>query len=146
MSRFMPGGFIEGLVGEDGPPLVDVGGVFRRALIVAAVLSLLAIVVASVMGFPLVGLGVAIGAVLAGGNNRAFQKRTLRMIGESEGIQKRPFASSVFARLAVVTAVAFYLVYALPQVGWGVLGGLGAFQVALLGAAIGSLSKTRRSL
>ncbi len=135
---------LSSLSGGDGP-LVDVGAVYRRALVVGAVLAVVGAVAAILIGYPLAAIGVVAGLVLGAANNRAFQRRTVRLLEAGETLPKRPFASSVLARLAVVTAVVLYLIYAVPAIGWGAMLGLGAFQVVLLGAAIGALWRAARA-
>jgi hypothetical protein len=103
------------------------------------VLAAVGVVASAVLSHWLVGLGLVLGMALGLGSNRVFQARSLRMLNEGTPLRKRPFASSVMLRLAVVTAVVFYLVYAVPQLGWGAMAGIVLFQLSLLVCAIGSL-------
>ncbi|MDA8393315.1 MAG: hypothetical protein M0Z87_11100 [Actinomycetota bacterium] len=127
----------------DGEPaLVDVASVYRRAVVIAAASAVVAAVVGVVAGTVLFGVGALGGVALGALNNRTFQARSKRMLAKG-GVKKGPVASSVLARLAAVTALAFYLIYAVPALGWGLLAGVAFFQMSLMGSAIGSLLRNR---
>lgn len=124
------------------PALVDVAIVYRRAVLISAVSALVAAAAGVVAGTVLFGLGALGGVAVAALNNRTFQTRSRRMLADGP-VKKGPVASSVLARLAAVTALAFYLIYAVPPLGWGLLGGVAFFQISLMGAAMGSLLRNR---
>lgn len=138
-------GVLSGLAAGNGP-LVDVGRIVRRTTAVAGAMALAGLVVAGLLGSPLAGLGVLAGVVLGAANNQAFRTRALRMVERGLPVRKRPLASSVLVRMAVVSVVVFYLIYALPSLGWGALSGIVLFQMVLLGTAIGSLWRQRDAL
>ena len=134
---------VDGQAGPDGEPaLVDVASVYRRAVLIAAASAVVAAVAGVVAGTVLFGLGALGGVGLAALNNRTFQTRSRRMLVKGP-VKKGPVASSVLARLAAVTALAFYLIYAVPALGWGLLGGVAFFQISLMGTAMGSLLRNR---
>ncbi|MGH9103722.1 MAG: hypothetical protein ACRDYD_12180 [Acidimicrobiales bacterium] len=139
----MMGGLLAGLSASDGP-LVDVVGVYKRAFVVAGVLALAVVAASAALGHWMVGPGAVLGVLAGAGSNRAFQTRTLAMMRDGGRVGKRPLASSVLVRLGIVTAVVLYLIYALPPLGWGMMAGIAAFQLALLGAALGSLLRLAR--
>lgn len=127
---------------DGGPELVDVARVYKRAVLIAAVSAVVAAVVGVAAGTVLFGLGALGGVGVAAFNNRTFQTRSRRMLAKG-AVKKGPVASSVLARLAAVTALAFYLIYAVPSLGWGLLAGVAFFQISLMGTAMGSLLRNR---
>ncbi len=122
-----------------GGPYVDVGKVMRRSVRVGTAIAIVAITAGSLLGYWLVGLGVLVGEALSLASNRAFQARSLALLKQAGRVRKMPVASSVLLRLALVSGVVFYLLYAVPQLGWGVLAGVCAFQFLLLGNSLVAL-------
>jgi hypothetical protein len=108
----------------------------RRSVVVSAVLGVVATVVLSVAGHPLMGvfggLGLALGAV----NNRMLQKSVLRYAAHEE-IGKKQFRRGVMSRLGLITLVAIGLGFFVRPDGLGVFVGLAVFQILMLiGAAV----------
>lgn len=145
MSGRAQGGLLGALTAADGPPLLSVAAVYRRAVIASAAVVAVVFVVSLVLGAVLFAIGSVLGVGAGALNNRASQARALRMIEGGGKVKKKPFATSVLARLGIITGVAFYLMYALPQAGWGMLAGVALFQALLLGTTIGSLLRRARS-
>ncbi len=146
MSGRAQGGLLGAITAAEGAPLVSVAAVYRRSVIVSAVVVAVVAIVATVLGAILFAVGAILGVAGGAINNRASQARALRMIGGEGKVKKKPFATSVLARLGILTGIAFYLMYALPEAGWGMLAGLALFQALLLGTTIGSLVRRAGSV
>lgn len=109
----------------------------RRSIIVSAVLGVIAIVVLSIAGHPLMGvfgcLGLALGAV----NNRMLQRSVLRYATAGGAITKKQFRRGVMARLGALTLIAIGVAVLVRPDGLGIFVGLAVFQVLMLvGAAV----------
>jgi hypothetical protein len=128
-----------------GFPVIEIDVVMRRTLRSAVVLAIVAVVAAIALGQPLVAPGVVVGLILAIGNHRVFQASAMRFTTPEGTVQRKPFASSVLARLGACTAVAGLLLVFVRPMGWGVIGGLVAFQMLLLLNATVALLKYQRS-
>lgn len=88
-------------------------------------------VVASVLGYVLVGVGVVLGLGL--GVVNAFGMR--RMVNRAAAVgvaTKRAMAGASLSRLGVITAAVFMLLLVNHRLAFGALGGIVAFQVAIL--------------
>lgn len=107
----------------------------RRSVIVGAALGIVALVVLSIAGHPLMGvfglLGLALGAV----NNRMLQKSVIRY-AQTE-VTRKQFRRGVVSRLMFVTVLALALGLFVRPDGLGVFVGLAVFQILMLiGAAV----------
>jgi hypothetical protein len=115
---------------------VDAVANLRRSTIVASVLGLLSIVVLAFYGHAFAGMFACIGLALGALNNRMLQRSVLRY-AENETIRRGQFSRKVFARLGLITAIAFGCAFLLRPDGLGVFVGLAVFQVLMLvGAAV----------
>ena len=108
----------------------------RRSAIVGGVLGIVAIIVLSLQGHPLMGVfgffGIGLGAL----NNRMLQQSVLRYASTPE-IGKKQFRRGVMARLSLITLIAIALGFFLRPDGLGVFVGLAVFQILMLiGAAV----------
>ena len=109
----------------------------RRSVIVSAVLSVVAIVVTSVAGHPLMGVFGALGLALGATNNRMLQLSVLRYANAGGVITKKKFRHGVMVRLGAVTLIAIGLALLIRPYGLGVFAGLAVFQILMLvGAAV----------
>jgi hypothetical protein len=107
----------------------------RRSAIIGAALGVIAIVVLSVAGHPLMGvfgfLGLALGAV----NNRMLQKSVVRY-AQTE-VSRKQFRRGVVSRLGLITLLAIGLGFFVKPDGLGVFVGLAVFQILMLiGASV----------
>jgi hypothetical protein len=113
----------------------------RRSTILGVALGLVAIVVTSVYGHPLMGvfglLGIGIGAL----NNRMLQKSVIAYA--SSVATKSQFRRGVMARLGGITLLAIALGLLIRPDGLALFFGLAAFQILML---IGSAVPVFRSL
>jgi membrane protein YqaA with SNARE-associated domain len=97
----------------------------------------IAIVVTSVAGHPLMGVFGAIGLGLGAANNRMLQLSVLRFAQAGGTITKKKFRHGVVIRLGAVTLIAIGLALLIRPDGLGVFAGLAVFQLLMLvGAAI----------
>jgi hypothetical protein len=113
----------------------------RRSSLVSAVLALVAIVVTSTLGHPLMGVFGALGLALGAVNNRLLQKSVIMYAtavnAGAKDATKGKFRGGVLMRLGSVTLIAFAVALLFRPDGLGVFVGLGVFQVLMLvGAAL----------
>jgi hypothetical protein len=115
---------------------VDAAANLRRSTLVASVLGLLSIVVLAFYGHAFAGMFACVGLGLGALNNRMLQRSVLRY-GANESIRRLEFSRKVFARLGLITVIAFACAFLLRPDGLGVFVGLAVFQVLMLvGAAV----------
>jgi hypothetical protein len=115
---------------------VDAAANLRRSTIVASALGLLSIVVLAFYGHAFAGMFACVGLALGALNNRMLQRSVLRY-AENETIRRLEFSRKVFARLGLITVIAFGCALLLRPDGLGVFVGLAVFQVLMLvGAAV----------
>jgi hypothetical protein len=108
----------------------------RRSAVVGGVLGVVATIVLSIEGHPLMGvfgfLGIGLGAL----NNRMLQQSVIRYASSPE-IGKKQFRRGVMARLTLITVIALALGFFIRPDGLGVFVGLAVFQILMLiGAAV----------
>jgi hypothetical protein len=115
----------------------------RPAAIIAACLGAVSIVVFAPMGYPLAG-GFFCGGLGLGLFNTALVQRSAARFAASGDPNKRRFAASVLARLALITALAVGLALALRPDGLAVFAGLAAFQLLMIFIAAVPLVKELR--
>jgi hypothetical protein len=115
---------------------VDAAANLRRSTIVASGLGLLSIGVLAFYGHAFAGMFACVGLALGALNNRMLQRSVLRY-AENETIRRLEFSRKVFARLGLITLIAFGCALLLRPDGLGVFVGLAVFQVLMLvGAAV----------
>jgi hypothetical protein len=108
----------------------------RRSTILGAVLGVIAIVITSLQGHPLMGLfgllGIAFGAV----NNWMLQKSVI-VYAMGPDMTKSRFRGGVLGRLGGITIIAVALALLVRPDGLGIFAGLAVFQILMLvGAAV----------
>ena len=82
---------LEGIVDLDAERL---GRALRRTRVSALVLGVIGLVVAAVLGYPWVGLGIALGLVLAAINTRWIDTTVARLKNVDAKAARRPLAFS----------------------------------------------------
>jgi hypothetical protein len=128
-------------------PILYVDAIVRRTLVSCLALAVVAVAGALVLNQLLVGAGVVVGLGGATLNHRLFQVSTARHIDSEGHLERKPYAGSVAARLGALTVVAFALLFLVRPMGFGMVGGLIAFQVLLMANALAALlSYHRREL
>ncbi len=120
-------------------PVLYVDAIVRRTLVSCLALAVVAVAGALVLNQLLAGAGVVVGLGGATLNHRLFQVSTARHIDSEGHLERRPYAGSVAARLGALTVVAFALLFLVRPMGFGMIGGLIAFQVLLMANALAAL-------
>jgi hypothetical protein len=107
----------------------------RRSSFISGALTVLAVVVTSLAGHPLMGVFFGVGLALGAVNNKALQVSVIqRATGKAT---KGKFRGGVMMRLGGITLVSFALVLLIRPDGLGIFVGLAVFQVLMLvGAAL----------
>ncbi len=125
-------------------PVLYVDLIVRRTIASCIGLAVVALAATVLLGQPLAGIGVVIGLAGAVGNHRLFQLSTARYSDTEGHLDRKPYAGSVAARLGGLTVVAFALLFLVRPMGFGMVGGLVAFQVLLMMNALGTLWRYQR--
>jgi hypothetical protein len=121
--------------------LPNVPEVSRRTISTALVVGVAALIASVSFGNVLVGLGACIGLGLGTFNFRMIGNSVARVSASEVENKRRPLALNTLGRLGIITAVAIGLMLVSHSLGWGVFGGLFAFQVILLINAARSMAK-----
>lgn len=133
-----PGQDPDPVLGVGLPPMFEVAAHARRARVPAAVLAIAGLVVASVMGYWLVGIGACLGVALGAMNAQLLQGSMVRFTAGAAGPtgaskpQRKQFVANGFVRMAAITVVVVVLMILVRNLGWGILAGLAGFQLVLL--------------
>jgi dipeptide/tripeptide permease len=125
-------------------PVLYVDLIVRRTIVSCIALAVVALVVGFAVGQPLAGVGALLGLVAATVNHRVFQVSTVRYSKEDGHMDRRPYFGTVAARLGGITVVAFALLFLVRPMGFGMVGGLVAFQLLLMANALGALWRYQR--
>jgi hypothetical protein len=125
-------------------PVLYVDVIVRRTIVSCVALAVAALVASFGLGQPLAGVGVVLGLAAATVNHRVFQLSTARYSKPDGHMDRKPYAGSVAARLGGITLVAFALLFLVRPMGFGMVGGLVAFQVLLMANAFGALWRYQR--
>ena len=128
---------LKGLVDFDA---AQVGRALRRTRIVAGVVGIVGLVVASLLSEALAGAGIVIGVVLGALSTQWMDSSVSRL--EHVGVAKatrRPLALRTLARLGLVTVSVIALLVFVTPMGFGALGGLVIYQVAFLSSMISTV-------
>jgi hypothetical protein len=125
-------------------PLIELNAVLRRSYIVAAAIGAGGLILTSLLGFPLVGLGLIAGLALGAVNSRIQRVSMARYVGDA-GPQKTVFMASSLVRLGAITGVAIVVIVVARQIGWGMVFGLALFQFVVLASTARTLLKSIRS-
>jgi uncharacterized membrane protein len=116
------------------------GRALRRTRITAAVLGVLGLVVAPLVGYPVAGLGIAVGLGLGALNTRWADASVARMKHLSDGkAARRPIAARTLGRLGFTTAIVLALLFLVTPMGFGALLGLVLYQAAFLSSMISAV-------
>jgi len=118
----------------------------RRSVILAACLGGLSLAVLAVAGRPALGLFVLLGLSLAALNSRAVQRSVVQFAASEAAHRRRRFTMNVLARLGLLTLVALGCALLVRPDGLGVIAGLAAFQLIMVGGASLPLLKELKEL
>jgi hypothetical protein len=127
---------LEGFVDLDAGRLARA---LRRTRVSALVLGVIGLVVASVLGYPWVGLGITLGLLLAAINTRWVDTTVSRLKNVDAKAARRPLAARTLGRLAVTTAAVFALLFLATPMGFGALGGLVLYQAVFLSSMLSAV-------
>lgn len=120
----------------DGYTPVSAAANLRRAVAMSIALGVVALVLCSLQGHPLMGMFGCIGLALGALNNAMLQRATLRF-GSDESMTRKQFSSGVLRRLGAITLVAVGCAVLLRPDGLAVFVGLAVFHVIMLvGASV----------
>ncbi len=125
-------------------PVLYVDLIVRRTIVSCIALAVIAVVVGFAVGQPLAGAGALLGLAAATVNHRIFQVSTVRYSKDDGHMDRRPYVGTVAARLGGITVVAFALLFLVRPMGFGMIGGLIAFQLLLMANALGALWRYQR--
>lgn len=128
----------------EGLTLTDLSRNHRKSLVGAAVLGGIALIVASLLGYWVVGALLCAGLALGVVNSRLMLSSTIRL-AENDEVSKRPFMFGTLRRLAAVSAVALALVYLFRPEGVAVVVGLAVFQLVMVTTAGVSIAREARA-
>jgi hypothetical protein len=104
----------------------------RRTVFGAIGVGIVALVVLSIVGYPLSGLGAVVGLGLGLANIRLVMSTASRLNSLGTTKVKRPMAMNTLMRLALTTVVAIGLVIVNLPLGMGVLGGVAVFYLLFI--------------
>jgi hypothetical protein len=125
-------------------PVLYVDLIVRRTIVSCVALAVVALVVGLAVGQPLAGVGALLGLAAATVNHRVFQVSTVRYSKDDGHMDRRPYVGTVAARLGGITVIAFGLLFLVRPMGFGMVGGLIAFQLLLMANALGALWRYQR--
>jgi hypothetical protein len=128
---------LKGLVDFDA---VQVGRALRRTRIIAAVAGVAGLVIATLLGEGLAGIGIVIGVVFGALSTQWMDSSVSRLehVGDAK-TTRRPLALRTLARLGLVTISVIALLVFVTPMGFGALGGLVVYQIAFLSSMISTV-------
>ena len=115
--------------------------VSRRTVTSSLVVGVAALVAAFSVGHLLIGVGACIGRGLGILNFRMIGQSVDKVTAMDVDNPKRPLAVNTLGRMGIITVVAFGLLLINKSLGFGVLGGLAAFQIILIANVARSMAK-----
>jgi hypothetical protein len=132
-----------------GPPeaMSEIALQTRRVMLPALALGIVGLVLATVLGQPLAGVGVCLGLGLGMVNARLLQdavRRRFEALTDAPG-RRTGFLSSGASRLAGLTVLTILLVILVRPLGFGMLIGLAVFQVTMIGIAAAAMYRQVRA-
>ncbi len=122
--------------------LPSVADVSRRTDAAALVIGVAALVAAFSFGHLLVGVGACIGLGMGTLNFRLVGVSVDKVTAMDVDNPKRPLAVNTLGRMGVITVIALGLCFLSKPLGFGVLGGLAAFQIILIANVARSMAKS----
>lgn len=124
--------------------LPEISRVLRHTALAALGIGVVALGVSFALGHGLVGLGALCGLALGLGNIRLVIRAVNQVSATSPERPRRVLAVRSLYRLFVTTALIVGLLLASVQLGFGALGGIGAFYFVLLLSLLKSLLSHNR--
>lgn len=121
--------------------LPDVAAVARRTMVGALVVGVVGLVILLLLSQPWAALGLCIGLGMGMGNFRLIVRSVIKVGRRMGGSKRRPLAMNTLGRLMLMTVVALVLLWFIPTLGLGIVGGLALFQFILLANVTRSMLK-----
>lgn len=112
--------------------LPDVAAVARRTMVGALVVGVVGLVAALALNQPWVALGLCVGLGLGMTNFRLIVRSVLKVGRRMGASKRRPLAMNTLSRLMLLTVVALVILWFVPPLGFGLIGGMALFQMLLL--------------
>ena len=125
------------------PALADVSRRYRLVLIACPVAGLAALIVLSVLGYPVAGATFCVGLFMGFINSRMVIAQAAKYT-QLANPDKRALTLGVLQRLAALTAIAFLIAFAFRPQGFAVLVGLAVFQLLMMGSTAGAMVRQLR--
>lgn len=104
----------------------------RLAVIASSAIGVAGLVVLALTGHPLMGLFLCIGLGLGALNSRMVQRSVVNFGDSAAPNKKARFTRSVLSRLGLITLVAVVALLLIRPDGFGVIVGVGLFQLLML--------------
>lgn len=117
---------------------------FRRAVVVACIVGVVALIVALPLGYLVAAAFGCLGLGLGMLNSRLVQLSVVRFARMESSRPKRQFVGSVVSRLALITVLALALALLFRPEGIGVIVGLAVFQLLMIVVAAVPMVKEMR--
>jgi hypothetical protein len=119
----------------------------RRMTLPAVAIGVIGLVVATVIGYPLGGVGICLGLAFGMLNARLLQNAVeRRFVVLAGGTNRRThFLSSGATHLAGITVVTLLLVWLVRPLGFGTLIGLAVFQITMIGFSAAAMYRQLRA-
>jgi dipeptide/tripeptide permease len=111
----------------------------RRTALAASAAGVVALVVSSLIGYALFGVGMCLGLGLALANFRLIVRSTAKAAAARRQGGRRPLVANTLARLGVISVIALVLAWLVAPLGFGIIVGLAVFQFALLANVVTAL-------
>lgn len=128
--------------------LMKASSSYKFSVRFGAIVGLLGLIFCIAVGETKVGIFVCIGLLLGWLNTAMVVSATAKFAAENVGMEnpnKKKFMAAVVKRLALISIIAFYLMYAFRPEGLAVLFGLAFFQFTIIGSSAGVLYREVRS-
>jgi hypothetical protein len=122
--------------------LPSIPDVSRRTVGAALVVGVASLVAAFSFGHLLVGVGACIGLGMGTLNFRLVGVSVDKVAAMDIDNPTRPLAVNTFGRMGIITVIALGLCFLSKPLGFGVLGGLAAFQIILIANVARSMAKS----
>lgn len=123
---------------------ITVAADLRLVTILATALGVLGLVVMFLVGRPMMAVFAIVGLGL-GLFNAVLVRRSAARFATTDAPRKTGFAASALGRLALITVLAFAVILLFRPDGLGVVVGLAAFQLLMIGAGLVPLLKELRA-
>ncbi len=121
--------------------LPDVAGVSRRTMLGALAAGIVGLLVLLLVSQPWAALGFCAGLGIGMTNFRLIQRSVVHVGESADENKRRPLALNTLGRMAVITVVSLGLLFIMPPLGFGVIGGMAVFQLLLLANVTRSMLK-----